>query len=89
MDAGGYKHNYEGFYEKFTYQMSINRGITTTRVGWSRSRSGFWHIIRSTSEFGLGLGLGPPRSRFGSVLTSVSLDHGYTYLKRDKYINVY
>ena len=32
-------------------------------------------------------GLGPPRSRSGSVLTSVSLDHEYAYLKRDKCIN--
>ena len=30
---------------------------------------------------GLGPGLGPPRSRFSSVLTSVSLDHGCAYLK--------
>ena len=22
MDAGGYRHNYEGFYEKTSYQMS-------------------------------------------------------------------
>ena len=31
IDVGGYIHNYEGFYEKFTYQMSINQGrmITT------------------------------------------------------------
>ena len=26
MDVGGYRHNYEGLYEKSTYQMSINRG---------------------------------------------------------------
>ena len=26
MDVGGYRHNYEGFYKKSTYQMSINRG---------------------------------------------------------------
>ena len=38
---------------------------------------------------GLGLGLGPPRSRSGSILTSVSLDHEYAYLKRDKCINVH
>ena len=57
------------------------------RVGLSRSQSDFWHTIRSKSEFGLGLG--PPRSRFGSVLTSVSLDHEYAYVKRDKYINVH
>ena len=57
------------------------------RVGQSWSRSSFWHTIRSKFEFGLDLG--PPRSWFGLVLTSVSLDHGYAYLKRDKYINVY
>ena len=26
MDVGGYRHNYEDFYEKISYQMSINRG---------------------------------------------------------------
>ena len=30
MDVGGYRHNYEGFYEKSSYQMSINKGRTTT-----------------------------------------------------------
>ena len=30
MDVGGYKHNYEGFYEKTSYQISINREKTTT-----------------------------------------------------------
>ena len=24
MDVGGYRHNYNNFYKKFTYQMSIN-----------------------------------------------------------------
>ena len=33
MDVGGYRHNYEGFYEKSSYQMSINRGRTTTTKG--------------------------------------------------------
>ena len=33
MDVGGYRHNYEGFYEKTSYQMSINRGRTTTIEG--------------------------------------------------------
>ena len=27
MDVGGYRNNYENFYEKSTYQMSINREI--------------------------------------------------------------
>ena len=29
MDIDGYRHNYEGLYEKFTYQMLINRGRRT------------------------------------------------------------
>ena len=33
MDVGRYTHNYEGFYEKFTYQMSINRRRMTTTKG--------------------------------------------------------
>ena len=33
MDVGGYRHNYEGFYEKTSFQMSINRGRTTTTKG--------------------------------------------------------
>ena len=33
MDVGGYKHNYEGFYEKSTYQMFINKGRTTIAQG--------------------------------------------------------
>ena len=33
MDVGRYKHNYEGFYIKITYQMSINRGRMTTTQG--------------------------------------------------------
>ena len=28
MDVSGYKHNYENFYEKSTYHMSINKGRT-------------------------------------------------------------
>ena len=43
-------------------------GVVHGRVGRSRSRSGFWHTIRSKSEFGLGLDLGLPRSRFGLCL---------------------
>ena len=30
MDVGKYRHNYEDFYEKATYQMSINRERTMT-----------------------------------------------------------
>ena len=33
IDVGGYMHNYEGFYEKFTYQMSINREKKITTQG--------------------------------------------------------
>ena len=33
MDVGGYRYNYEGFYEKTSYQMSINRVRTTTTRG--------------------------------------------------------
>ena len=33
MDVGRYRHNYEGFDEKTSYQMSINRRITTTTEG--------------------------------------------------------
>ena len=30
MEVGGYIHDYEGFYEKFTYLMSKNKGRMTT-----------------------------------------------------------
>ena len=33
MDVGGYRHNYDGFYGKTSYQMSINRGRMTTTKG--------------------------------------------------------
>ena len=33
IDVGGYRHNYEDFYEKTSYQMSINRGRTTRTQG--------------------------------------------------------
>ena len=33
MDVGGCRHNYEGFYEKTSYQMSKNRKRTTTTQG--------------------------------------------------------
>ena len=29
MDVGGYRHNNKGFFEKFTFPKSINRGRTT------------------------------------------------------------
>ena len=33
MDIGGHRHNYGGFYEKTSFQISINRGRTTTTQG--------------------------------------------------------
>ena len=33
MDVSGYRHNYEGFYKKTSFQMSINRERTTTIEG--------------------------------------------------------
>ena len=33
MDVGRYRHNYECFNEKNSYQMSINRGRTITTEG--------------------------------------------------------
>ena len=33
MDVSGYRYTYEGFYEKTSYQMAINRGIMTTTQG--------------------------------------------------------
>ena len=35
--ASGYRHNYEGFMKKTSYQMSINRGRTTTAEGSNAS----------------------------------------------------
>ena len=36
----GYWHNYEGFYENTSYQMSINKGRTTTTQGIHASLMG-------------------------------------------------
>ena len=33
MDVGRHKHHYKGFYEKFTYQISINREIRNRTQG--------------------------------------------------------
>ena len=33
IDVDGYRHNYEDFYEKSTYHMSMNRERTTTTKG--------------------------------------------------------
>ena len=45
MDVGGYKYNYEGFYEKTSYQMSINRGRTTTTKGVHASLVGILSFL--------------------------------------------
>ena len=45
MDVGGYRHNYEGFYEKTSYQMSINRGSTTTTKGAHASLVGILSFL--------------------------------------------
>ena len=45
MDVGGYRHNYEGFYEKTSYQMSINRGRTTTTKGAHASLVGILSFL--------------------------------------------
>ena len=33
MDVDGYRHNYEGFYEKFIYQIFVNRERMNTTQG--------------------------------------------------------
>ena len=45
MDVGGYRHNYEGFYEKTLYQISINRWRTTTTEGTHASLVGILSIL--------------------------------------------
>ena len=45
MDVGGYRHNYEGFYEKTSFQMSINRGRTTTTEGAHASLVGILSFL--------------------------------------------
>ena len=45
MDVGGYKHNYEGFYEKTSFQMSINMGRTTTTPGTHASLVGILSFL--------------------------------------------
>ena len=45
MDVGGYRHNYEGFYEKTSFQMSINRGRMTTTGGAHESLVGILSIL--------------------------------------------
>ena len=45
MDVGGYRHNYEGFYEKSSYQMPINRERTTTTEGAHASLMGILYFL--------------------------------------------
>ena len=45
MDVGGYRHNYEGFYEKTSYQISINRGRMTTTQGAHASLVGILSFL--------------------------------------------
>ena len=45
MDVGGYRHNYEGFYEKTSFQMFINRGRTTTTEGAHASLVGILSFL--------------------------------------------
>ena len=63
MDVGGYRHNYEGFYEKTSYQMSINRGRTTTTCGNSPLSS--LSLLVKSFEEEIQLRMGKDRPRFG------------------------
>ena len=46
MDIGRYRYNYEGFYEKSTNQMSINRERMTAAQGSHASLVGiFFHFF--------------------------------------------
>ena len=50
MDVGGYIHNYEGFNEKTSYQMSINRERTTITQGTHASLVGILSFLRFLSS---------------------------------------
>ena len=45
MDVGGYRHNYEDFYEKSTHQMSINRERMITTQGAHPSLMGILSFL--------------------------------------------
>ena len=45
MDVGGYRHNYEDFYEKTLFQISINREGTTTTEGAHASLVGILSFL--------------------------------------------
>ena len=47
MDIGGYRHNYNGFYEKASFQMSTNRERTTTTEGAHASLVGILSFLLS------------------------------------------
>ena len=54
MNIGGYRHIYEGFYEKSIYQMTINRERTTTIEGAFASLVGilsFWSFYLLVQSF--------------------------------------
>ena len=51
MDVGEYRHNYEGFYEKTSYQMSVNMGRTTTAKGAHTSLVGILSILLFLSRY--------------------------------------
>ena len=51
MDVSGYRHNYGGFYEKTSYQMSINRGRMTTIQGAHASFLGILSFFSSLQSF--------------------------------------
>ena len=50
MDVGGYIHNYESFYEKTSFQMSINKGRTTITKGAHASLSSLSLLVKSFEE---------------------------------------
>ena len=45
MDVGRYRQNYEEFYEKTSFQMSINRGRMTTTEGAHANLVGILSIL--------------------------------------------
>ena len=45
MDVGRYRYNYEGFYEKSTFQMYVNKERTTTTKGTHPSLVGILSFL--------------------------------------------
>ena len=65
MDVGGYRDSYEGFYEKTSYRMSINRGRMVTTKGAHASLARILYILLFLSwEFSFSF------FSFGKLLTS-------------------